>query len=359
MSDKTKVQPPFAVEVYCCGKRIVKAIGNMTQGGDRPVSDVLAYGQSSPNALVPGIQTFELTLEIPNAPDPTLLRKQFMQAFLTETDLNDLFDTGGIFEAELPQEKWLDAVPIIILAAGLDSRVLEDGTPIDEAFVPFFTDVFLGATFRQLVTSIEMGESHVKTMITLRMLERRTFQGPVAIDSFNCDDKADESGVECSFQLTEIPTELIDGQFAVVMVDNELWRKGYYYDASSNLIIFDYAGGYCPECPVGMFLREEHDIAAALVTLENIPLDGSLKITNEYDTERYLRVAAAPAQGEYSYVGAAVTFNALDNGQTIHANYLHQGPNVPFKNITIVYVTERTDILAGTPLMPLKGSTGP
>lgn len=357
MSDKTKVQPPFGVEVYAGGKRIVKAIGNVTQGGDRPLSDVNAYGQSSPNAIVPGIQTYELTLEFPNAPDPSLLRKQLMQSFLAEADLDDLFDTGGIFEAELPQEKWLDAVPLVVVSSGLDSRLLETGTPIADAVIPFMQDVFFGATFRQLLTSIEMGESHVRTIATMRMLERRTMHGPVIIDAFNLADKADESGVDCSFQLSVVPqAPLIDGQYAIVLVDNEIWRNGYYYDATSNLIIFDSAGGYCPGYPVGIFLREEHDVAGAAVTLNNAPIAGSLKITNEFDTESYEEVTGAPAQGEFSYVGAAVTFNAADNGQTIHANYLHQSADVPFKNITIIYVTRRSGIHAGTPMFPLKGS---
>lgn len=357
MSDKTKVQPTYATEVYAGGKRIVKAIGNVTQGGDRPLTDVNAYGQSSPNAIVPGIQTYELTLDFPNAPDPTLLRKQIMQSFLAEDDLNDLFDTGGIFESELPQEKWLDAVPIVVINSGLDSRVLETGTPIIEAFIPPFTDVFFGNTLRQLVTSIEMGESHTKTVISMRMLERRQFNAPVAIDAFNLADKADESGVDCSFQLSAQPqSTLIDGQWAIVMVEGEIWRNGYYYDASSNLIIFDSAGGYCPDYPTGIFLREEHDIAAAAVTLNNAPMIGSLKITNEFDTESYEEVTGAPAQGEFSFVGAVITFNALDNGQTIHANYLHQGPAVPFKNITIIYPTRRAAVHAGTALFPAKGA---
>jgi hypothetical protein len=206
---------------------------------------------------------------------------------------------------------------------------------------------------------MDLGEAAYRKRITLRMLERREFNGPPAVDTFNLGDKADESGVDCSFQLTNIPLELMDGQFAIVLVNNEIWRKGYYYDASSNLIIFDSANGYCPEYPIGLFLREEHDIAAAAVTLDNAPMVGSLQVQNEYDTEDYDEVTGVPDQGEFSYAGAVITFNAADNGQTIHAHYLHQGENVPFKNITIIYCTTRAAVFAGDPMFPLKGALTP
>lgn len=358
MSDKTKVQPTHAIEIFAGGMRMAKAIAAFTPSSDRPLTDVNAFGQSSPNAIVPGIQTFECVMEIPGAPDPTTLHRQLMQSWMDDNDLENYFDAGGRCQAELLQEKWLDSVPVILVARGLDSRLLEIGTNIADSLIPFVSEVYLGGTFREFLSMMDLGEAAYKKRITLRMLERRLFNGPVVIDTFNLADKADESGVDCAFQLTKIPLELAEGQFAIVQVNNEIWRKGYYYDASSNLIIFD-DDGYCPGYPYGLFLREEHDVAAGLVTLDNAPVASSLQIQNEYDTEDYLEVVGVPAQGEFSYAGAAVTFSALDDGQTIHAHYLHQSENVPFKNITIIYVTERAVIHAGDAMFPLKGSLTP
>jgi len=356
MSDKTKSQPNRAIEIYCGGKLLCKAIGNVTISTDRPLTDVLAYGQRYPNATIAGTQTFEISLDIPGAADMTTLYKQLLQSFFADDDLDDIFEAGGIFRAEFPQEDILDNVPIVIIAEGLDARLLETGTPVTDLIIPFIAEAYFGCTLRQLLSVVDLGENHYRRNLTLKPIERRVFNGPIAIDMFNLGDKEDLSGIECAFQLTDTPLKLIDGQYCVVMVDNQIWRKGYYYDAGAGVIIFDEANGYCPGNPTALFLREEHTIGAlGVVNLDNEPMANGIVITNEFDTEKYIEVGAAPAEGEYTIAAAVATFNVIEIGDVIHATYFHQSANVPFKNITIIYVTSSPGIKAGDPFFPMSG----
>lgn len=354
MSDKTKNQPMRAIEIYAGGKEICKAIGNVSLSTDRPVTDIPAYGQKYPNSSIAGTQTFELSIDIPGDNDNTTVYKQIMQNFFDEDDLNDIFESGGIFEGEFPNEDYLDSVPIVILAQGLDARLLETGTPIDEIIIPYMSEAYFGCTLRQLVSVLDLGEDAYRRNLTLKPIERRIFNGSVIIDTFNRVDKIDHSPEECAFQLTATPLALIDGQYAVVMVDNQILRKGYWYDSTNGYIIFD--TDYCPNYPTAIFLREEHDIGAlGAVTLNNEPMAGGLRVTNEFDTDKYIEVGAAPGIGEYTLAGADLTFNVAEVGNVIHAHYVHRSADVPLNNITVIYVTESSGIKAGDPFFPLRG----
>ena len=357
MSDKTKSQPNRAIEMYCGGKLICKAIGNVSLTTDRPLTDVLAYGQRTPNATIAGTQTFEISIDIPGDADTTTIYRQILQSFFDNDDLDDIFDVGGIFHAELPQEDILDNVPIVILAQGLDARLLETGTPITDVLKPFLSEAYFGCTLRQLLSVLDLGESHYRRNLTLKPLERRVFNGPVAIDCFNTGDKKDISGLDCAFQLTDTPLRLIDGQYACVLVDNKIWRKGYWYNGAG-IFVFDELNGYCPGDPTALILREEQTIAAlGAVALDNIPMPAGLVVTNEFDTEKYIQVAAAPDMGEYTWAPATanLVFGVGEIGNIIHADYFHQSADVPFKNITIIYVIENPGIKAGDPFFPMIG----
>jgi len=362
MADKTKSQPNRAIEIYVGGKSIVKAIGNVSPSTDRPLTDVNAYAMRTPNATIAGTQTYELSIDIPGDADTTTIYKQLLQSFFAPdgADLDDLFNAGGIFHAELPHEDILDQVPIVIVAAGLDARLLETGTPITDVLQPFVSEVFYGCTLRQLLSILDLGESHFRRNITLKPLMKHALNGPVAIDVYNRADKdIGLSPEECAFQLSHIPLRLIDGQYAFVMVNNEVWHKGFYYDAVNGFIVFDQDNGYCPEDPTALFLREEHTIAAAAATLDNAPMVHGVVITNEFDTEKYIEVAAAPALGEFTIAADLLGFNAGENGEIIHAHYFHQSDNVPFKNITVIYVIANPGIKAGDPFFPMVGTMAP
>ena len=359
MADKTKTQPNRAIEMYFGGVQVVTAIGNVTASTDRPLTDVLAYGMKTPNAIVAGIQTYEISMDIPGAPDPSLFFKQAIQSFFDAngTVRDSLFAAGGIFQAELPNEEILDQIPVIIYAQGLDARLLETGTPITDVIIPFISEVYYGITVRQLLSMVDLGESAYKKNITVRPLMRHMLNGPVAVDVFSLADKDVTLSPElCAFQLSAVPLRLIDGQYAFVMVDNEIWHRGFWYDAANRMMVFDEDNGYCPEAPIALFLREEQTIAAAAVTLDNIPMALALKVTNEFDTEEYIEVVAAPAIGEYTIAGGVLGFNAAENGNVIHGHYFHQGVNVPFKNITIIYVIANPGIMAGDPFFPMTGA---
>lgn len=359
MADKTKTQPNRAIEIYFGGKQIVSAVGNVSVSTDRPLTDVLAYGMKTPNAIVAGIQTYEVSLDIPGDPDPAAFFRQAIQAFFASdgADRDALFNAGGIFEAELPSEEILDNVPIVILAQGLDSRLLETGTPINDIIVPHTSEVYYGVTVRQLLSMFDLGEAAHKKNFTIRPLMRHMLNGPVAIDMFGLIDKDVSLSPElCAFQLTETPLRLIDGQYAFIMVNNEIWHKGFWYDAVTGLMVFDEINGYCPKDPIALFLREEQTIAAAAATLDNIPIVDGIVVTNEFDTEKYIEVAAAPGVGEYTIAGALLGFNAVENGNVIHADYFHQSDDVPFKNITIIYVVSNPGVKAGDPFFPMTGA---
>jgi len=359
MADKTKTQPNRAIEMYFGGKQVVKAVGNVTASTDRPLTDVLGYAMKTPNAITSGIQTYEISMDIPGDPDPSVFFKQLIQSFFDDDGVvrDSLFAAGGIFQAELPSEEILDQIPVVIYAQGLDARLLETGTPITDVLVPFVSEVYYGITVRQLLSMFDLGEAAYKKNLTVRPLMRHMLNGPVAIDVYNLADKDVElSPEQCAFQLTEKPLRLIDGQFAFVLVNNEVWHKGFWYDAANRMIIFDQDNGYCPENPIALFLREEQTIAGGAVTLDNVPIVNGIVITNEYDTEKYIEVVGAPGIGEYTIAGAVVTFNALENGNVIHADYFHQSDNVPFKNITVIYVISNPGIMAGDPFMPMTGA---
>lgn len=359
MADKTKTQPNRAIEIYFGGKQVVNAIGNITASTDRPLTDVPGYGMKTPNAIVAGIQTYEVSLDIPGDPDPAEFFRQAIQSFFDAdgVDRDALFVAGGIFQAELPNEEILDQIPVVVLAQGLDSRLLETGTPITDVLVPFVSEVYYGMTVRQLLSMLDLGEASYKKNITMRPLMRHMLNGPVAIDVFNLADKdVTISPEECAFLLTEIPLRLIDGQYAFVMVNNEIWHKGFWYDAANRMMVFDQDNGYCPENSIALFLREEQTIAAGTVTLDNIPILDGIVITNEFDTEKYIESAGAPAVGEYTIAADVVTFNVAENGAIIHADYFHQSANVPFKNITMIYVVSNPGIKAGDPFFPMVGA---
>jgi len=345
--------------MYFGGVQVVNAIGNVTLSTDRPLTDVLAYGMRTPNAIVAGIQTYEVSMDIPGDPDPSVFFKQAVQSFFDADGAvrDSLFDAGGIFEAELPNEDMLDQIPVILYCQGLDARLLETGTPITDVIVPFISEVYYGITVRQLLSMVDLGEAAYKKNVTVRPLMRHMLNGPVAVDVFNLADKDVTISPElCAFQLTNVPLRLIDGQYAFVMVDNEIWHSGFWYDAVNRMIVFDQDNGYCPEAPIALFLREEQTIAAAAATLDNVPMADALKVTNEFDTEEYIEVTGAPAIGEYSIAGGVLTFNAAENGNVIHAHYFHQSASVPFKNITIIYVITNPGIHAGDPYFAMTGA---
>ena len=360
MADKTKSQPNRAIEIYVGGKSIVKAIGNISVSTDRPLTDVNAYAMRFPNATIAGTQTYELSIDIPGDADTATIYKQLLQSFFDPdgADLDALFAAGGIFHAELPHEDILDNIPIVVVAQGLDTRLLETGTPITDLLRPFVSEVYYGMTVRQLLSVLDLGEAHFKRNVTLKPLMKHALNGPVAIDVFGLPDKnIDLSPEECAFLLTYAPLRLIDGQFCFIMVNNEVWHKGFWYDAANGLLVFDQDNGYCPGYATALFLREEQTVVATAVTLDNEPMANGLIVTNEFDTEKYIAVAAAPAVGEYTIAaGGVLGFNAGDNGEVIHADYFHQGPNVPFKNITVIYVITNPGIRAGDPFAPMTGA---
>ncbi len=234
---------------------------------------------------------------------------------------------------------------------------METGTPINDLIVPFVSELYYGMTVRQLLSMLDLGEAAYKKNITLRPLMRHMLNGPVAIDVFNLADKDVTISPElCAFQLTATPLRLIDGQYVFLMVDNEILHKGFWYDAVNGMLVFDDDNGYCPGYPRALFLREEHTIAAAAATLDNVPMANGLKVTNEFETEEYIEVAAAPAIGEYTNTLGVLAFNAAENGAIIHAHYFHESADVPFKNITVIYVIANPGIMAGDPFMPMVGA---
>lgn len=354
MAERVKTQPNRALEIYVGGKLIAKAIGECTITTDRPLTDVPAYGMRFPNSVVAGMQTFEITMDIIAPPTPIETYKQLLQSFIVGDDLDDIFDVGGIYEGELPYEDILDQIPMVVIAEGADSRLLDTGTPINDVITPTVVEVYYGMTVRQLMSQLSLGEAHFKRNLVLKPTERKIFQGPIAIDTFNRNDKLIESGVECGFRLSATPIRLIDGQYVIVLVNNEIWRKGFYYH--DQIVEFDEPNGYCPDYPIALFLREEQVVVGAAVTLDNVPMNNGEVVTNEYDTEKYVRVGAgAEGIGDYSIAGAVLTFNAGDNGQIIHADYFSQNANVPFHNITIIYTTTKATVKAGDAFSPLRG----